>query len=169
MNILVYGSNGWIGKQFVKILISNNIIYTKGISRVNNIENLKSEINNINPTHIVSFIGRTHGTICNDDGNDKIYNTIDYLEQKGKLLDNINDNLYSPLALALLCKELNIHYTYLGTGCIFKYDKNHPYGKEINGFSEGSLPNFFGSSYSTVKGFTDQLMQFFNTLVNSKC
>ena len=54
-----------------------------------------------------------------------------------------------------------MHYTYLGTGCIFTYDENHPYGRAENGFSETSLPNFFGSGYSVVKGFTDQLMQLF--------
>ena len=86
------------------------------------------------------------------------------MEQKGKR-ENIRDNLYSPLVLAVLCKEYNIHYTYLGTGCIFTYDKTHPFGKEINGFNEDSIPNFFGSSYSTVKGYTDQLMKFFETNV----
>ena len=30
--------------------------------------------------------------------------------------------------------------------------------EEVNGFNEESLPNFFGSSYSVVKGFTDRLM-----------
>ena len=61
----------------------------------------------------------------------------------------------------------NIHYTYLGTGCIFEYDENHPYGEEINGFKENSLPNFYGSSYSIVKGFTDRLLKNFgNNVLN---
>jgi 3,5-epimerase/4-reductase len=102
----------------------------------------------------MSFIGRTHGVYENE----KI-TTIDYLEKPGKLVDNVRDNLYAPVSLALLCKELNIHFTYLGTGCIFEYDENHPYGSEETGFLEISSPNFFGSSYSIVKGFTDQLMQ----------
>jgi dTDP-glucose 4,6-dehydratase len=157
MKILVYGSKGWIGKQFVNILKNNNLNFFTGSCRVNNINDLRNEIDLINPTHIVSFIGRTHGKI-----DDKLYTTIDYLEQKGKLLENVRDNLYSPLALSLICKERNLHYTYLGTGCIFKFDENHPFGKEENGFLEESLPNFFGSAYSTVKGFTDQLMKFFD-------
>ena len=106
-------------------------------------------IDKCNPTHIISFIGRTHGEI-----NGKQYPTIDYLEQPGKLVDNIRDNLFSPLSLALICKERKIHYTYLGTGCIFTYIKN----KEDVGFQENDLPNFTGSGYSTVKGFTDRLM-----------
>ena len=91
MKVLIYGSNGWIGNQFLNILISNDISYVCGISRVDNDESLIKEINTVNPTHIVSFIGRTHGTI-----GEKVYPTIDYLEQDGKLQENIRDNLYSP-------------------------------------------------------------------------
>ena len=159
-NILIYGSKGWIGNQFLDILKKTELNYTIGNSRVENIDSLKNEINQVKPSHIISFIGRTHGSI---DG--KKYTTIDYLEQDGKLFDNVRDNLFSPLALALISKELNIHYTYLGTGCIFKFDEEHPFGEEVNGFLEKSIPNFFGSSYSTVKGFTDRLMSFFDKYV----
>jgi len=62
------------------------------------------------------------------------------------------------MILSLLSKKYNFHFTYLGTGCIFEFDKDHPFGEEVDGFTEDSLPNFFGSSYSIVKGFTDQLM-----------
>jgi len=157
MNVLIYGSNGWIGSQFIKLLDDNNVRYIIGKSRTDNNIALKYEIDEINPTHIVSFIGRTHGKI-----GDKIYTTIDYLEQDGKLLENMRDNLYSPLLLANICKSKKIHYTYLGTGCIFKFDEQHPFGQEKNGFNEYDLPNFFGSSYSIVKGFTDRLMHLYN-------
>lgn len=153
MKVLVYGSNGWIGQQFIDLLTHHNIDFIKGISRVNNLEEVKQELINASPTHVISFIGRTHGTI-----DDKIYTTIDYLEEKGKLYENIRDNLYSPFMLSVICKELNIHYTYLGTGCIFKYDEYH-LCEETNGFSEKSEPNFFGSAYSIVKGFTDKIMR----------
>ena len=162
MKVLVYGSNGWIGNQFIDILNKNNIQYVVGVSRVNSLDDLEKEINYINPTHIASFIGRTHGII-----NDKVYTTIDYLEQKGKLIENVRDNLYSPLLLANICVSKNIHFTYLGTGCIFSFDETHPFEKEENGFNEDSLPNFFGSSYSIIKGFTDQLMKLYkNNVLN---
>jgi 3,5-epimerase/4-reductase len=158
MNILIYGSKGWIGQQFITLLQKQNISFIEGISRVNSIKDIQKEIDSEKPTHIVSFIGRTHGKI-----GDKIYTTIDYLEQDGKIFENIQDNLFSPMVLGILCSQKNIHYTYLGTGCIFKYDKEHPLviGEETNGFTEESLPNFFGSSYSIVKGFTDQLMSLY--------
>jgi dTDP-glucose 4,6-dehydratase len=168
MKILVYGSKGWIGKQFIDILEKTkntaniNFSYIEGKSRVDNERELIEEIKTLSPTHVISFIGRTHGKI-----NNKTYSTIDYLEQEGKLLENVRDNLFSPLLLADVCKQNNIHYTYLGTGCIFKFDEIHPFGKEENGFTEEEQPNFFGSSYSIVKGFTDRLMHLYeNNVLN---
>ena len=154
MNILVYGGKGWIGQQFIDIVkTKKDVTINTGKARANNYNQLLNDILEYKPTHIISFIGRTHGNI---DGT--VYSTIDYLEQEGKLKENIRDNLFSPLLLAKICSEKNIHFTYMGTGCIFKYDESHPYEKEENGFKEQDTPNFFGSSYSIVKGATDQLM-----------
>ncbi len=161
IKILIYGSKGWIGSQFINELKKSSLEYYEGKSRVDNDNELIKEIDYINPTHIISFIGRTHGTI-----NNKQYTTIDYLEKPGKLKENINDNLYSPLILAHISKNKGIHYTYLGTGCIFNYDDTHLYEKEENGFTEDDIPNFFGSSYSIVKGFTDRLIKLYDNVLN---
>ena len=162
MKVLVFGANGWIGGQFIEILVSNSINYIPGKSRVDDEVSVIAEIEEVEPTHIVSFIGRTHGKI-----GEKTFTTIDYLEQEGKLVENMRDNLYSPILLSDICSKKNIHFTYLGTGCIFKYDEEHPFGEEKNGFMENSLPNFFGSSYSIVKGFTDRIMKFYeNNVLN---
>jgi 3,5-epimerase/4-reductase len=87
--------------------------------------------------------------------------------------------LYGPLTLAAEAKRAGLHMLYMGTGCIFEYDAEHVMGMGAAGagagagagaagFEEGSLPNFFGSSYSTVKGFTDRLMaeQYGDTCLN---
>jgi 3,5-epimerase/4-reductase len=157
MKVLIYGSKGWIGNKFINIMDDHNIEYVIGNARVSNVDDISLELEVNKPTHVVSFIGRTHGVY-----NGETIGTIDYLEKPGKLVDNVNDNLFSPMVLALLCKEKDIHYTYFGTGCIFEYDENHPFGQEINGFTEDSYPNFFGSSYSIVKGYTDRLMKLFD-------
>lgn len=156
MKILIYGANGWIGNQVVDYLKHIYVEHIKGASRVDNIEDIQHEIIKYKPTHVLSLIGRTHGKI-----DDKVYSTIDYLEQDGKLVENIRDNLFSPLVLAMICQKHNIHFTYLGTGCIFDFDDSHP-----DGFIEESLPNFFGSSYSIVKGFTDRLMHLYDNVLN---
>jgi len=160
MNVLVFGANGWIGGQFIEVLKTSGINYLIASCRADDYNGILNEIDSFQPTNIVSFIGRTHGKI-----GDKVYTTIDYLEQDGKLVENVRDNLYSPLLLAEISKSKGIHYTYLGTGCIFKFDDKHPFGKEENGFHEDSLPNFFGSSYSVVKGFTDKFMHFYEDSV----
>ncbi len=150
---LFYGSKGWIGGLFTDYIKKNHpdITIFHGKSRLQNKLDLLVEINAINPTHIISFTGRTHGTIDN-----KKINTIDYLEYPGKIVENMNDNLFGPVQLGLLCQKKKIHYTYLGTGCIFNSKGLDTESPQM--FDEDSLPNYFGSSYSVVKGFTDQLM-----------
>jgi dTDP-4-dehydrorhamnose reductase len=152
MKILFFGSKGWIGQQFGYYLNKNGITYISTDVRADDEKAVEEEIKLYSPTHIISFIGRTHG---------EEYNTIDYLELPGKLKDNIRDNLYSPLILSILCERYNIHYTYLGTGCIFSCDD-----PTLMSIDDDAQPNFFGSSYSTVKGFTDRLQHMYskNTL-----
>ena len=159
MKVLVYGSKGWIGKQFVQLLRESEVDYCHGFARVNEIEEVKKEISLYEPTHVIAFIGRTHGPG---------FNTIDYLEQPGKLVENLRDNLYAQLTLANVCTSMHIHYTCIGTGCIFEYDEKHSMNTEsANSFQEHDEPNFFGSSYSIVKGFTDMLMhQYEDTVLN---
>src|SRR5437868_6718889 len=147
MKWLVYGSKGWIGRQFCDILDKSGETVIEAKSRADDEIAVETELIIERPDRVVSLIGRTSGPG---------YSTIDYLEQKGKLVENMQDNLYGPCVLAMLCSKHDIHFTYLGTGCIFD-------GYE--GFGENARPNFFGSSYSTVKGFTDRMMHLFSSNV----
>ena len=145
--LLVFGGKGWIGTQLMEVL-KHSFVIIHSECRADNETDVIREMNRVHPTRVISLIGRTHGPGCS---------TIDYLEQPGKLRDNIRDNLYAPLFLALVCKERGIHLTYLGTGCIFDgTDKK---------YTEDDFPDFFGSSYSTVKGFTDRIMHLFEDTV----
>jgi nucleoside-diphosphate-sugar epimerase len=165
-NVLIFGGNGWIGSKVVDLLQSMNINCITSLCRADDINMIKRELELIgNVTHIMSFIGRTHGVY-----EDQVIGTIDYLEKPGKLVDNMKDNLFSPIALAELCKQRNIHFTYLGTGCIFEYDEQHLFGDATTGFVEADLPNFVGSSYSIVKGYTDRMMQllYSDTALNAR-
>lgn len=141
MKFLVYGHKGWIGSMICsKIEGDHEIIKTD--TRVDNVEDVKKDLNTHKPDRVMCFIGRTYG------GN---INNIDYLEDH--LYENVRDNIFSPVILALECQKRNIHLTYLGTGCIFSYQND----KKI--FKEEDNPNFFGSAYSIVKGFTDRIMK----------
>lgn len=162
--ILLIGSKGWIGSKVYNLLLERKDVEKILISsiRADDINAIQTELRELKPSHVISCIGRTHGNI---DGCE--IPTIDYLEYPGKLQENIRDNLFAPMILAKCCTDLGIHLTYLGTGCIFEYDSEHAVGvaDTQHGFKESDLPNFFGSGYSIVKGFTDQLMGLYNTSV----
>ena len=156
--ILIYGANGWIGGQFVSILEKEGVEYVAAKKRPGDDpdEAIEEEILSVSPTHIASFIGRTHGP-----GN----NTVDYLEGgPDKLCINMRDNVYGPLLLAEICRKFCIHFTYIGSGCLFKYSDEHPVGS--NPFTEDDRPNYFGSSYSVAKGYTDRLMHHYTNVLN---
>lgn len=152
MKWLIFGK-GWIANYVYDILLqnpNNDIIYAN--SRADNESDAENEIMNIKPDRIVCLIGRTSGPG---------FSTIDYLEQKGKIRENVRDNLYGPIILALIAKKMGIHLTYMGTGCIFNGYKNNI------GYDESDKPDFFDSAYSVVKGFTDRLMhQFDDSVLN---
>ena len=140
-SVLIYGCSGWIATYIVKELRGKNIDIIVGNARVDDVTKVKSEIEIWKPSHVLCVIGRTYGPNIN---------SIDYLEQPGKLKENIRDNLWAPISLAILCHELNIHLTYMGTGCIFSSSDKI--------YDENDTPDFFGSSYSIVKGYTDRFM-----------
>ena len=146
---LIYGSRGWIGSQWIQYLQMEypDIEIVEGKTRCDDIQSLETELTTVSPTHVILLIGRTHGPG---------YSTIDYLETPGKLVENVRDNLFCPVMMALFQKQLGFHLTYLGTGCIFTDDPDTRGG--YIPFTESDEPNFFGSSYSIVKGYTDRIM-----------
>jgi len=160
MKWLIYGGKGWIGGKIITQLKEEGEEVIISDTRVDQIDNVQNEIIKEDPDRILCTAGRTYGGGIPN---------IDYLEGgKDKLQINVRDNLFAPLGLALICQNLGKHLTYLGTGCIFSYDEEHALGSN-SGFIESNEPNFFGSSYSIVKGFTDQLMHLLaNTVLNCR-
>lgn len=153
MKLLVYGANGFIGSQFMQHTL-HEVVIAK--TRPENYKECFEEIMTVSPDAVVSFIGRTYGT---DPETGKLIPTIDYLELPDKLKENLRDNLVAPFNLANICEQSGMLFVYLGTGCIYTYTDD----KKI--FTENDYPNFTGSSYSTVKGQTDQILRKFeNTL-----
>ncbi|CAF0945149.1 unnamed protein product [Adineta steineri] len=157
---LIYGTAGWIGGQFRELL---NVAGQKVVSgrRVTCLKDVEEDIAQYKPDRIICSLGRTHG--------EGIPN-IDYLEKQGKLKDNIRDNLLAPMFIAQASMQYSklaapIPTLYIGTGCIYEYDNcndlSHP-------FTEQDLPNFFGSSYSTVKGATDLLIDAYPHVINAR-
>lgn len=144
MLVLIYGK-GWLTTFFEEIFRQEKIEYQFSNVRVNfeNIEAIQEELKQLSPTHMLCCLGRTHG---------EGYTTIDYLEDSSKLKENLNDNVFAPIILGREAQKLGVHLTYIGTGCIFEYSSDF---STEHGVTEEDRPNFFGSAYSTAKGFTD--------------
>lgn len=155
LKFLIYGGKGFIGQLLIdKLTEHSDVEVILGNERCDE-KSVKEEIKEINPDRVISLIGRTSGP-SNMNHLGSCNTTIDYLEDKLSL--NMRDNLFAPIYLERICHELNIHFTYLGTGCIYYTPK-----EESKIYSVIDEPNFFGSSYSTVKGITDRFFRYINS------
>ncbi|XP_055356542.1 dTDP-D-glucose 4,6-dehydratase-like [Paramacrobiotus metropolitanus] len=161
MKFLVYGADGWIGSLICEILGNAGDEVLKG-SRIVTIEDVWRDLKSTEPHYVVCSLGRTWGK-----GN----NSIDYLEQPGKLTDNVFSNLTAPVLIAQATAScytpFPVPVLYIGSGCIFEYDEKHPQN-DGPGFTENDLPNFFGSAYSVVKGQTDLIMKNFSHVLSAR-
>ena len=136
MRWLLYGCRGWIGGQIKEILSQQDESFIEGNARADHYLATLNEIETIKPERIFCAIGRKNGKECPN---------IDYLELPGKLPENLRDNLHAPLNLALISQQLQIHLTYISTGCIYAFDDQHTI-ENLKGFTETDPPNFTGSS-----------------------
>ena len=116
MKVYVIGHKGWIGGMYLSEFHRKNIECVFSDLRAES-STIKDDILEKKPSHVLCCMGRTHGEFKGTK-----FTTIDYLENKETLPINLNDNLYSPISLALFCEKHKIHYTYIGTGCIYEYD-----------------------------------------------
>ena len=155
-SVYIIGHKGWIGSMYL------NLFQDKGIKCYysdyrGESDEIKKDIIDKKVSHVLCCMGRTHGI-----RNGVKYTTIDYLQSHDVLNQNVNDNLFVPLSLSLFCDKHNIHFTYIGTGCIYRYDNKHLI--DGMGFTEEDTPNFFGSNYSVIKGHTNELIKYTKAL-----
>lgn len=154
---LLYGGHGWIGGQFIRTVnkLYPSISLVCGDARCDDTSAVTQEMDRVKPDRVISMIGRTSGARL-EEGKGTDQTTIDFLELPGNLRLNLRDNMYAPLVIQKICEQKSVHFTYLGTGCIFSYGSGDPLEKL---YREDNDPDFFGSSYSVVKGFTDRYMR----------
>ena len=62
MKFLIFGHKGWIGSMVINLLNKQKIGFVCASSRADDKIAVEEEIIKHSPTHIMSFIGRTHGT-----------------------------------------------------------------------------------------------------------
>jgi len=137
------GATGWIGQQLVQLCKDKNINVVVAKSRMENRNDIKSELDSILPTHVLIAAGITgRPNIC-------------WCEENKETV--ICVNVIGILNVVDICWRRNIHVTNFASGCIFKYDDKHPVG--ARGFDESDAANFFGSFYSQTKGTVESLLR----------
>lgn len=156
MKWLVFGAKGWIGEQVSSLLHSVEETVVENGAHFCSFFELQSYIASVAPDRIICAVGRTYGPG---------FTTIDYLEQPGKLTENLESNLLFPVWVAQASESIPI--LYFGTGCIYEYDEEHTMDNRV-GFTEKEEPNFVGSSYSAVKRITDKIMGNFPNVLNAR-
>jgi len=154
---LIFGANGFIGTELVKLLKEAQQTVIVG-SRITNELDAESMIRAIRPDRVVCSVGLTHVT---DHG------TIDELEDPEMFSRMLLANFYVPIWLAHICTKYEIPMLYMGTGCIYEY-KGLTHSIDGLPFTEQDAPNFFGSSYSRVKAQTDFAIAKYPYVINAR-
>ena len=155
--VLLYGGGGWIGGLIMRLLEEEGTPYVLGKARADRRADVAAELGAVDPELVLAALGRTHGV-----HGGHAYGTIDFLEQPGRLADNVRDNLEAPLVLAALCAARGLPCAQIATGCIYEAaDLASIADESAPGFGEEDPTNFLGSSYSIVKASTDRLLRLF--------
>lgn len=143
--VLVFGGKtGWIGGKMMDVCKKEGIDVVAASARIENRSDLEAELDSVKPSHVLMSAGMTGRP------------NIDWCEENKP--ETIRVNVIGTLNVADLCHLKGIHCTIYATGCIFKYDADHPLGSGV-GFTEESEPNFAESFYSETKGYMENLLK----------
>ena len=145
IKILIYGEKGYIGSLLKEYFLkeSNIKILSSLFHKIKDEQQIEKDIEILKPNRIISCIGLTN--IQND-------NSTLFLNQDSYLPKNLENNLYIHLLLANVCINYNIHFTYIGTGCIYNSSNSNFI------FPENAEPNYIDNNYGLVKGYTDKIL-----------
>ncbi|MCX7990671.1 MAG: dTDP-4-dehydrorhamnose reductase [Proteobacteria bacterium] len=128
MKIMILGSGGTLGKDFINILKQkreNFYAYTKEQLNILNLERLNKAIDEVKPDTIINCAG---------------YTKVDMAEiEKDKAF---SVNALAVFNLAKICREKGIFLTYISTDYVFSGEKTSPY----HPFDTASPLNYYGLS-----------------------
>lgn len=110
--LLIYGSNGFLGKELISELKRQKKSFKKGLARIENRDELIKEIDLIKPNRIICMAGLTGKP------------NISWFESNQ--IEGIRINILAQLNIADVANQFNLHCTLLSTGVIYKYDDKHP-------------------------------------------
>lgn len=140
VKLLLLGSTGYLGEQFLKVYPDAlthriDIADRAAVSHI-----LDSE----KPDAVINCAGKTGRP------------NVDWCETHKE--ETLRANVTGPLILLEECLARGIYLVHMSSGCIYAGDN------EGRGFTEDDPPNFIGSFYSRTKGWSDQIMKDFSVL-----
>jgi UDP-glucose 4,6-dehydratase len=157
--ILLIGASGYVGQEFQKYFLQNNLAYLPYSIRfpINNNELTRTIINK-NISLVINAAGYTgHPNIA----------ACERPENKEECL---KANAYLPLALSQICRKYFIPFAHISTGCLYT-DPNCDRGlPPLVEYTEHHTPNFSymdgnSSWYSGSKQLGEHLLKETNTMI----
>jgi 3,5-epimerase/4-reductase len=141
MKVLVTGSNGYLGQQFLAL-------YPGSVGTADDIADpaaMRAAITAAKPDVLINCAGKTGRP------------NIDWCEDHKE--ETVRGNVTGPLVLLDECARANVHFVHLGSGCTYAGTKGS------DGYTEEDIPNFTGSFYSKTKIWSEQVLREFPVLI----
>ena len=132
--------NGYVAHLFLQALPGATLCYSK----IYGLQQAQSIIAKSAPSFLINCAGITGRP------------NVDWCETH--VPETFFGNVALPIMLATAAHEQGVHFTNIGSGCIYEGDN---LGK---GYSELDLPNFKGSAYSRSKALAEQALTEFSAL-----
>lgn len=137
--ILVFG-NGYVAGHF-KSHFGDELQISD--MRVESYEAVLEELKRVQPDVVVNCAGKTGRP------------NVDWCEDHRT--ETFFGNVTLPVLLAEACRELNIYFVHIGSGCVYE-------GGVETCFSEEDSANFDGSFYSRTKAWSEDILKDFDAL-----
>jgi 3,5-epimerase/4-reductase len=141
MKILLYGSRGYLGQQFLRVYPEAHC----GTADIADVRAVGEELDSVKPDVVLNCAGKTGRP------------NVDWCEDHKA--ETIRGNVTGPLVLLDECGKRGIYWVHISSGCIYEGDNGG------RGFAEDDPPNFAGSFYSRTKAWADSMLKEFPVLM----
>ena len=143
MTIIVYGSNGYVGRKLCNIFDRAGLKYVKGNSRLENIQDVYNELNKHKPNNVFNLVDKSDINWCEDNK-----------------IEAIRVNVIGTINLIDVCYKKGIHITNYIPSCIYN---------SINdnfSFKEDDTPNWNQTFYHKTKSIIETISKEYNNTLN---
>ena len=135
MKVLLFGSTGYLGEQFLKLYPQAS---TPRIDIANAVA-VGAILDSEHPNIVINCAGKTGRP------------NVDWCEDHKE--ETIHANVIGPLVLQEECAKRSIYWVHMSSGCMYEGENGG------RGFAEDDVPNFTGSFYSRSKIWSDQILK----------